>query len=133
MNDKSSKSSLFLMELIMSILFFSLAAVICLILFIKSHTLSKSSVELNHSVVLCESIAEQFYGNNGVINDGIMYFDKQFVECNSKDDAWYMLTYTVNYHNNDVNLLECDITMENIKDNTVIYSLSPVYYPNKDN
>ena len=61
----SSKSGLFLMELILSILFFSIAAAVCVKLFVTSHQLSDQSVSLNHAVAMAESIAEAFYGCNG--------------------------------------------------------------------
>lgn len=66
MNHKnSSKSGLFLMELILAIFFFSIAAAICVRLFVTSHQLSRESVRLNHAVTMAESIAEAFYGCNG--------------------------------------------------------------------
>lgn len=61
----SSKSGLFLMELILAIFFFSVAAAICVRLFVTSHELSRESVRLNHAVTMAESIAEAFYGCNG--------------------------------------------------------------------
>ncbi len=61
----SSKSGVFLMELILSILFFSIAAAVCVKLFVTSHQLSDRSVNLNHAVAMAESIAEAFYGCNG--------------------------------------------------------------------
>ena len=61
----SSKSGIFLMELILSILFFSIAAAVCVKLFVTSHQLSDQSVKLNHAVAMAESIAEAFYGCNG--------------------------------------------------------------------
>ncbi len=57
----SSKSGIFLMELILSILFFSIAAAVCVKLFVTSHQLSDQSVKLNHAVAMAESIAEAFF------------------------------------------------------------------------
>lgn len=61
----TSKSGIFLMELILSILFFSIAAAVCVKLFVTAHRLSDQSVNLNHAVAMAESIAEAFYGCNG--------------------------------------------------------------------
>ncbi len=61
----SSKSGIFLMELILSILFFSIAAAVCVKLFVTAHRLGDQSVNLNHAVSMAESIAEAFYGCNG--------------------------------------------------------------------
>lgn len=61
----SSRTGLFLMELILAILLFALASVLCIQMFVKSHTLSKSSVELNHSILWAQNVSEIFYGCNG--------------------------------------------------------------------
>ena len=52
------RSSLFLLELIIAILFFSLAATICVRFFVKSHTLEAESKDLNHAVTSAVSVAE---------------------------------------------------------------------------
>lgn len=53
------------MELILSILFFSIAAAVCVKLFVTAHRLSDQSVNLNHAVAMAESVAEAFYGCDG--------------------------------------------------------------------
>lgn len=65
----SSKSGIFLMELILSILFFSIAAAVCVKLFVTAHRLSDQSVNLNHAVAMAESVAEAFYGCNGNVGE----------------------------------------------------------------
>ena len=57
------------MELILSILFFSIAAAVCVKLFVTAHRLSDQSVNLNHAVAMAESIAEAFYGCNGNVRE----------------------------------------------------------------
>ena len=56
----SSKNSLFLMELILSILFFTLTAAVCLQLFVKAHVLSQDTINLNHAVTQAQNFAEIF-------------------------------------------------------------------------
>jgi len=46
------------MELILAILFFSIASAVCVQIFVKSHMLSNDSRALNHAVNECASIAE---------------------------------------------------------------------------
>ena len=55
---KSSKSSLFLMELIISILFFSIASAVCIQLFVKAHLLNVRTQEKNETVVWVQNLAE---------------------------------------------------------------------------
>lgn len=65
MNKKTSKASLFLIELVLSIFFFIIATVICLQLFINTHLLSKQSIETNQAVLWSQNLAEPFLGNHG--------------------------------------------------------------------
>lgn len=62
---KHSKSSLFLMELIVVILFFSLASAVCIQLFARSHILSKETVEQNNAITQAQNLAETWYAANG--------------------------------------------------------------------
>ena len=58
MNRQSHASSLFLLELILAILFFSIASAVCVQLFVKAHLLSTDSRALNAAVNECASAAE---------------------------------------------------------------------------
>lgn len=62
-----SKSGLFLMEMIISILFFSLASTVCIQLFAKSHLISKQTVEHNHAVMQAQNLAELYIAAEGSI------------------------------------------------------------------
>ncbi len=60
-----SKSSIFLMELIIVILFFSLTGAVCLQIFIKARAISHRSKELTHAVMWAENITEIYLGCEG--------------------------------------------------------------------
>ena len=62
---KHSKSSLFLMELIIALLFFSLASTVCIRLFVKAHSLSNQTVDTNYAVNYAQNMAEAFIGCDG--------------------------------------------------------------------
>lgn len=55
---RARSSSLFLMELILAIFFFSAASAVCVQFFVKSHLLSRDSNALNQAVNKCAGIAE---------------------------------------------------------------------------
>lgn len=55
---KTSRSSLFLIELTISILFFALASAACIQLFVKAHLLDQNTQELNQTVVWSQNLAE---------------------------------------------------------------------------
>lgn len=62
---KHSKSSLFLMELIIALLFFSLASTVCIRLFVNAHSLSAQTVDQNYAVNYAQNMAEAFIGCDG--------------------------------------------------------------------
>lgn len=62
---QSSKSSLFLIELIIAIFFFIIAATICIQLFVKSYTISNETISINHAVLWTQNLAEIFTNQNG--------------------------------------------------------------------
>lgn len=55
---RARSSSLFLMELILAILFFSVASAVCVEFFVKSHLMSMESEALTHAVNECSGVAE---------------------------------------------------------------------------
>ena len=109
---KSSKSSLFLIELIISILFFSLASAACIQLFVKAHLLDKKTQETNHIVMWSQNLAELWYASDGEIypvyeklvddydeqhaylsNDRrtiTLYFNKDWELCDLKDASSFV-------------------------------------------
>lgn len=98
----AKRSSLFLMELIIAILFFSLASTVCVRIFVKSHTLEEESIQLNHAVSAATSAAEIFRNQenpfdilesqypDGIRNDNSyqFFYNKDWSLCN-KEEAIY--------------------------------------------
>ncbi len=60
-----SKTSLFLMELIITILFFSIASAVCVQFFVKAHTIGEKTRELNYAVAAAQGFAEVMRGTDG--------------------------------------------------------------------
>ncbi|QNM07090.1 hypothetical protein [Qiania dongpingensis] len=65
MSHTEHKSSIFLMELILALFFFSLASAVCMQLFAKSHLARTQTEELNYAIPLSESAAEGFQSVSG--------------------------------------------------------------------
>lgn len=96
------RSSLFLMELMIAILFFSLAAAVCVRLFVKSHTLEAESIELNHAVTSATSVAEvlrsqdepytilvrQFPQGEQNADSFEIFYDNDWKLCSSSDSVY---------------------------------------------
>lgn len=70
-------SSLFLMELILAILFFSIASAVCVQFFVKAHLLSHESDALNHAVNECAGVAE-ILDSADSISDGIALLEQLY-------------------------------------------------------
>ena len=62
---KHSRSSLFLMELLISLLFFSLASAVCIRLFAKSHLISRDTINQNNAIVQAQNLAEIWLATEG--------------------------------------------------------------------
>lgn len=60
----SHKSGLFLLELIIAILFFSIASAVCIQIFVKAHTLSQEAEILSIAVNECSDAAEIIYSSD---------------------------------------------------------------------
>lgn len=61
----SSKSGLFLIEMMVSILFLALASGVCVNLFVKAHTVGKESRDVSAAISCAQSAAETFKACDG--------------------------------------------------------------------
>lgn len=104
MKNESSKSGLFLMELILAILFFAFASAICARLFVASHLISRDTREENRAAALTQSAAACVQASDGDMakaalllhgeseSGGIIaYYDADWQSCGAAD-AVYLLT-----------------------------------------
>lgn len=107
---RSSKSSLFLMELVIVILFFSLSSAVCIQLFVKAHSIDKQTVEMNHSVIWIQNLSESFRAYDGnFISVKNLYSDSDVSTSDSElillfDNKWkettdrYKAAYRISMH-----------------------------------
>lgn len=79
---RKSKAGLFLMELLISLLFFAFAGAICLQLFVGAHNQNTSSTRLGMVSVLLTSYAESFYNLDSYDDiDGTLYYNEHLNKC----------------------------------------------------
>lgn len=110
MKSPASKSSLFLLELILSIFFFSIASGVCIQLFVKAHLLGVETMEYNQANLWSQNIAETFYASEdsallldlfpfqetNVKDIYVLNFDQDFQPMTAhNDNTVYMLTITL--------------------------------------
>ena len=89
MQHTSKRSSLFLLELIIAIAFFSIAAAVCVQFFVKSHTLENQSTELNHAVHLATTTAEAF--RHSTLSSEEIHYDKNWNKCVDSDAVYTLI------------------------------------------
>ncbi len=70
-----TRSSLFLLELIVAILFFALSAVVCIQLFVYSDGLGNESEDRNLAVTQGQRVVESFYGDNSELENIVTKFE----------------------------------------------------------
>lgn len=137
----NNTSSLFLLELILAVLFFSVASALCIQIFTKAHLMSQDARDLNFAVNEVSSMAEQISADtlhpdtaassddtasdpstqmpDDSLQDAAAYYDSSYASC-EKADAVYVLT--VHYEPEDA-LLKAHISMDTVADNRNIYTL----------
>lgn len=110
----ASRSGLFLIELILSIFFFIIAAAVVMQLFVKSHFISKDTININHALLYTQNIAELFLAADGDFDaleqefhpetlptsvydaSAALYFDKDWQRQEASADAVYAVTFHYN-------------------------------------
>lgn len=75
MYEKNSRSGLFLMEMIISILFFSITSAITVQLFVKAHNIDDQSVSLSQGSIILQNLAEVFRSCDGDFVQTSQQFD----------------------------------------------------------
>lgn len=150
-NNSSSKTGLFLMELIISLLFFSLAGAVCIQLFVQSHLLSNKSVDLKHSVLWAQNVAEAFYGCNGNIQEMSELLDNCVLDRDAENQGTLIILFDKDFHSlqesdstpaadyrllahiaEGTDLMNCNITIEDIQNEECIYSLDVSLFQDRE-
>lgn len=139
MNKAKSRTSLVLMELIITILFFSLASAVCVQLFVEAHLTSIETKELNNAVNIAQSISEVMNGTDGSLSsvsefyktaEGdedyfVIYYDNDFKETDDYENASYAADVTVSSISKLYNM---EVNVVKLPDCEVIYTLDSSKY-----
>lgn len=94
MHERASKSGLFLMELIIVIMFFSLASAVTVQLFVKSHLVSRTTVALTNSTMIVQNYAEVFRNSNGDFSELLDFFQ---TEISHSDNNSFEVCYSADW------------------------------------
>lgn len=134
-----SKSSLFLMEFIITLMLFSVCGAICMKMFAATNTLSHKTMELNNAVECAQGFAEVMRGTDGTIdsiieqyptavkgNDGFfeVFYDADFKEC-EYSEAVYMSDVTLTPNGAIQNM---EVRVVRLRDYEDIFTLTATKY-----
>lgn len=135
--NRADASSLFLLELILAILFFSIASAVCVQFFVKSHILSQNARELNTAAREVSNLTELITASGDTasaigsissqypdsVSDGTrkvtIYYNGRLTPCKKKE-ARYRLSALFQQKGT---MLSAKLQMNRMKDGGIIYSL----------
>ena len=128
-----TRSGLFLLELIFAILFFSLCTVVCVRFFVKAHTLSEDTDNLNMAVNEASYYAEVFR-STGVLGDSnedtadtsidTMYYDKDW-NPSAAEAGRFVITVQTDLENS---MLKAEIAVTDLETSEELYKLTAEKY-----
>lgn len=114
---RKSKASLFLMELLISLLFFAFAGAICLQLFVGAHNFNRQSEKLSNVSALLTNYAEEFYSSTYLQSfSDIIYYDNNLNLVNYDTSAYKVITYA----NTDNNIISEHIIISDVETDEVL-------------
>lgn len=136
--EKLNKTRAFITEFIIVILFFSIAAVITVELYVDANNKSNKNIRMTDAVLRAQTVAENIKAGTMCIDDGSMYLEYLDEDMNfvSEADAVYVECITknvVNKNTSDAGVeYSYDITISYSKSNEKLYSLSFRQYKSEE-
>jgi len=125
MNGKS-RTSLFLMEMIIAVFFFAVTSAICAQVFAKAHLVSAHTSELNQAVFHTENIAETFRSANGSFNGpSASLYDENWQECPEETAVYRISVRTAD----ESTVKKIRISVSRQISDEIIYSVDVCKYP----
>jgi len=122
-----SKAALFLMELLIVLLFFSVACAVCLQLFFHAHKTNRESSDLSNANILFTNAAEDFYHDSAPeASENTAFFDSDLNSCDPSCAA-FTVTSNITY-NSDENRIYDNISVKLTGDEQILISKELVRY-----
>ena len=139
----AKRSSLFLLELIIAILFFSLTSAVCVQIFVRAHLISRQTQELNTALEKVSGFSEVFLAGDSFSAlleaasvsenaDGsaeyLVFYDKNWQLCSSSD-ATYEIQIRIDPQGALLHGTFTARSASDADDASVIYSMETDYCP----
>ena len=123
---KTSGSGLFLLELMISIAFFAIAATGCVQIFARAHSLSEQAEKLDQAVSIAQNLTEENSGQSA--ESKTWYYDGQGETC-EEAKAVYQADLTVQMQDQ---MRQIQVTVADSEKKTVLYQIeTQVYCPGR--
>lgn len=103
---RHSRSGLFLIELMVCILFFSITAGICIQFFVKSHHMSQNARNLYQAQQEAASMAEVLEKDVDSLDNIVIYYDKEWKQCDKQEREYWLEVSEVHTQENKVSDLK---------------------------
>lgn len=118
-----SKSGLFLMELMISLLIFAVCACVCAAIIAKAAVNLNESKDISSALILSQNKAELI--KSGSTNAGTEYYKSDLTPADKKE-AVYSAVSTITP--SDSGVIEYTVSIYRTADNKLIYDISSAYY-----
>lgn len=122
---KVSKSAIFLFELMVIILIFTLAAAVCTQIFASSYKMSQESRALTMGSINAQSMAEHFKSTGEAQDD--MYFDEDWVQT-TEANAYFTVKFEDKGGTEKVK--SADVSVYSVDENEAVFSLQVKRFEN---
>lgn len=119
------KSSLFLMELMIALLIFSVCAGVCAAISAKAAKSISDSRDISNALIIAQNNAEMIKSGN-VSVDTTNYYDSQLALQEKNDENTYLANLRISEKENGV--VEYTVDVFRIADNKLIYTVDSAYY-----
>ena len=100
MKNINRQTHIFIFELVIAIAFFALASSICVQFFVKAHSLSKETNDINISMNLATGYVEEFLNDPTIYQvnqEYIHYYDENWKNCHKKNSTYFIKIYCSSY------------------------------------
>jgi hypothetical protein len=118
----ASRTGLFLIELILSIFFFIIAAAVVLQLFVQSHFISKNTISINNALLYSQNMSEVFLSDGGSFDDVKSMYNGQLITVSSMPDNVILLLFDNNWESTkDLDTAKYSVVADYTNDDTFSY------------
>jgi hypothetical protein len=118
----ASRTGLFLIELILSIFFFIIAAAVVLQLFVQSHFISKNTISINNALLYSQNMSEVFLSDGGSFDDIKYMYNSQLITVSGIPDNVILLLFDNNWESTkDLDTAKYSVVADYTSDDTFSY------------